>query len=170
MELFIVHDGGPVNLMGEEELDRHVLNLAAGEIISDRAAQTIAALWHHAGAPLVTALSTQGKVDRRLAVEDLCPEHEIRDREALGHTAMAELRALQAYIEHHIAAAPSGSRPCACQDCMDLTTGIIGEMCGECEADGCEYGEECSRGDAYALECGCNATVGCDGGCGTACD
>lgn len=61
----------------------------------------------------------------------------------------------------------SGYRPCACRDCFEIAIGIPGAMCNECDAAGCEHGEDCSRDDLNQLECGCNATVGCDGGCGT---
>ena len=72
-----------------------------------------------------------------------------RQRSAAPQGDRFALDRLVDYIEYHIAMAPSSLRPCACQDCTDLTVGIVGEMCSECESDGCEYGEECNREDAY---------------------
>lgn len=161
MELFIVHEAPIARHLS----DIAVLDMVAtGRIISDAAAQTIAAWWHSPAEPLSTVLSTMGKVDVRMTRETFCPDSEFA---MLRMAEQDAANALAAYIRHHIAAAPSGARPCAVSDCMETAVGIVGAVCSQCEETGCEAGETCECEDTNALECGCNATVGCDGGCGS---
>lgn len=43
-----------------------------------------------------------------------------------------------------------GYTPCACRDCFDV--GLDGDLCGLCEAAGCDTEGECQRADAYGVE------------------
>lgn len=148
MELFIVHDGGRQDHLTSEHVLMQTVRHAnvAGVIISDAEAQTIAAWWHSPAEPLSTVLSTMGQVDRRMTRETFAGDAEYA---AADPDARAALDALGAYLAHHVAAAPSAVRPCACRDCFDTTVGIVGELCRHCTDAGCEYGTDCERDDAY---------------------
>lgn len=148
MKLFIVHDAGRTAHLTSDRLFMHLAALPAGEIISDREAQTIAAQWHSPAEPLSTVLSTRGMVDMRMSRETFASDSEYN---AASESDRKALDALAAYISHHIAAAPSGVRSCECRDCFEIIVGIVGEMCDGCEEAGCEYGTECSRDDAYGV-------------------
>ncbi len=149
-------------------VDREIRELRDGArgIISDAVAQTIAAWWHSPARPLTTRLSTMGRVDMALTLDDFATEAARPQYDVPGQAA---LRALGAYIEHKQACAPAGYRPCACDGCFDLVVSTPGGLCAECGEAGCDnQGSECERADAYGVEpCGsCSSSVGCDGGCG----
>jgi hypothetical protein len=133
LQLWPVHDGGQAEHYGSERLFRNLRLLSEGEIISDRAAQTIAAWWHSPGKPYSTLLSTRGIVDRYTTLSDFGDPAEAETPE----DAQA-LRALGAYIAHKQSTARSGPRPCACHDCFEITTGIPGELCADCAEWGCD--------------------------------
>lgn len=151
MELFIVHDGGQRVHYSTERLYRYLSELGTDEVINDRAAQTIASLWHSPSEPLSTVLSTMGKVDRRMTRETFASDAEYA---AAAPDDRRALDALSAYIVAKIATAPSSIRPCACDDCFDLVVGIIGDLCHACKGAGCTFGEgdSCQRDDAYGAD------------------
>jgi hypothetical protein len=165
MELFIVHEGVWGNHYTSETLFPYLDSLRPGQVVNDRAAQTIASWWHSPGQPLSTVLSTMGKVDRRMTRDDFCDATEyaelIRRGAAADPLDSADARndrravdALCAYITAKIATAESSYRPCACRDCFETAIGIIGALCNECEPAGCTFGEgyDCQRYDAYGAE------------------
>ena len=145
-----IYDGGSQNHYTSEELFAYLYHLRGcrtGTVINDRAAQTIASWWHSPGHPYSTVLSTMGRVDRYMSLSDFGDP----DKAETPDDADA-LRALGAYIEHHITTAESGSRPCACRDCMDTVVGVVGDVCHACEEEGCDPTDtraECERPGAY---------------------
>lgn len=46
-------------------------------------------------------------------------------------------------------AGEAGYRSCFCRDCFNITIGVPGEMCHECEEAGCEPKCECEAPGAY---------------------
>lgn len=145
MELFIVHSA-PVNHLYTQDAMYEIRNLRPGQVISDSAAQTIAAWWHAPSKPLTTVLSTRGQVDIRMNRETFASDDNYLTAENDDRRA---LDALAAYITDKIARAESGYRHCACRDCMDAAVGIPGAFCNACEDAECEYDTECDRDDAY---------------------
>jgi len=139
MELFIVHDGGKLRHRTTVQVLQEVADLGYERtptgIISDATAQTIASWWSSPSEPLSTVLSTMGQVDRRMTRELFASD---ADYAASDVTARAALDALAVYLAHHIDAAPSSYRACACDDCPDLTVGIVGELCSREEECGCD--------------------------------
>jgi hypothetical protein len=157
MELFIVHDGGQREHYMSAELFTELGTWPGDKPITDAMAQTIAAWWLDGRNPLSMVLATSGRVDRRMNRETFTDDATYA---ALPQGDRFALDRLVDYIEYHIAMAPSCSRPCACDDCGYLTTGIVGEMCSHCEDAGCEYGESCNVEDAYDDDtAGCNCDV-----------
>lgn len=47
---------------------------------------------------------------------------------------------------------PSGYRPCACRDCMEIAIGEPGAMCHACDDAGCHGERECLAAGAYGGE------------------
>lgn len=123
-----------------------------GKPIPDDVAQPIAAWFHSAAEPYTTRLSTVGIVDRYLTREHFASDAEVA---ALSQDDKLALTALMYYVHRKQTDAISGSRPCACDDCMDTAIGKAGELCSECSEAGCSATEHdmCEREDAYASDC-----------------
>jgi hypothetical protein len=156
-----VYDGGRQEHLTSVQALSHVhLWEAGGPVIADDVAQTIASWWCSPARPYTTRLSTMGRVDRYLTLDDFATETERPQYDVPGQAA---LRALGAYIDAKQAAATmgpkAGYRPCACDDCPDLTIGANGELCDACQSAGCSATEHaaCERDDAYLGEGECPA-------------
>lgn len=119
-------------------------------VISDQCAQTIASWWHSPQSPYSTRLSTGGHVERYVDISDfLAPDLWERTCETVSD--VDALRRLRDYLRHHQVTAPSGARPCACDDCPDIVYGAAGELCETCDESGCdaEFTALCEREDTY---------------------
>lgn len=111
-------------------------------VITDRAAQTIASWWHSPDEPYSTRLSTMGRLDRYATLDNFGTVEQCETAED-----KAALLALGRWIDARKASAESGSRPCACNTCMDTVVGVIGDVCHACTEWGCDptdSQEECN--------------------------
>lgn len=75
----IIYDGGKQQHMTSDELYAYMAELEEGNDrlpmderseMSDRAAQTVAAMWHSPASPTTTLLSTMGKVSDDMSIAD----------------------------------------------------------------------------------------------------
>lgn len=163
-----VYSGGRQAHLTDNDVMREVSAFEANnrKIISDAAAQTIAAWWHSPTQPLTTGLSTKGDVDRHLTLDMFFDES--TDATTTGPTWVGSapqrcLSALGEYLTYHQTNAPSAVRPCACHTCFDTVVGIAGELCSECEDAGCDaqFAYECDRPTADESD-ECPAGCTCD--------
>lgn len=141
-----VYDGGRATHYTSEQLFVYLELLPTGTVIDDRAAQTIASWWANNDCPHTTRLSTMGIVDRYASIGcfgDAMDCETEDDKRALC--------ALAGYITHKQQTAPSGARPCACDDCMDTAYGTAGELCEACAEAFCDAmcHASCERADAH---------------------
>lgn len=134
-----VHDGGRAEHYTSAELFELLAAWPGGKIITDRMAQTIAGWWASPSEPYTARLSTMGKVDRYVTVANFATEDEIAE---LSSQDRGALQALGIYLAHHQQSAPSGARPCACDECFEIAIGRIGELCELCAEHGCSATEK----------------------------
>ena len=126
----IVYNGVSLTHLLSDEVDAqvHVWN-NTGELISDNAAQTIAAWWHSPGNESAL-LSTQGKVSASITIRDFASQEEY-ESEYRTEIERLELDALEAYI--NAKKADAGMKYCdSCEEWKFWEHTVSSILCPDC--------------------------------------